>query len=236
MQTFIYFLCVSYINLAQKMKRIEFISFEEFKKIYKEEKNKQIKLALLLGFGSGLRISEIIGLKQEISRCCNAEIERKRIKEEGKTLKKYFCSKCKNEIILSNVKRDKNNWKIPPLTVDKIDLKTHQIRIDIAKGNKWRVTVAAPLLSQELIKLLPLKIPRRTLQDKFDKLTLRVLGKKMSFHILRHGFGNYQVNVLNVPLPIVQQMMGHSRLDTTGVYTKANPDHAISVSWKAMTE
>jgi site-specific recombinase XerD len=30
-------------------------------------------------------------------------------------------------------------------------------------------------------------------------------------------------------------MMGHSRLDTTGIYTKANPEQAISESWKAMT-
>ena len=37
-----------------------------------------------------------------------------------------------------------------------------------------------------------------------------------------------------MPLPIVQQLMGHSRLDTTGIDTKVNPAFAISEAWKAM--
>jgi len=85
-----------------------------------------------------------------------------------------------------------------------------------------------------MLNLLPIKIPRRTVQYRFTQLSKKILGKRMSFHTLRHGFGNYQANVLNVPLPIVQQMMGHSRLDTTGIYTKANPEHAIATSWAAM--
>jgi site-specific recombinase XerC len=86
-----------------------------------------------------------------------------------------------------------------------------------------------------MLSMLPINIPRRTAQWRFEKLSQKVLGKKLSIHILRHGFGNYQANVLKVPLPIVQQMMGHSRLDTTGIYTKVNPEYAIAQSWKAMT-
>jgi integrase/recombinase XerD len=177
--------------MAQEM--IKFISFEDFQKLYKSEKKKEVKLAMLLGFGSGLRISEIVGFKR----------------------------------------RDGSN--ILALKAEQIDLKAHQIKILDAKGKKWRVTITPPLLTEEYLKLLPITIPRRTLQYHFNILTTKVLGRKLNFHTLRHGFGNYQANVLKLPLPIVQQMMGHSRLDTTGIYTKANPEYAISQAWKAMT-
>jgi integrase len=216
-------------------KRIEFISFEEFQKLYKAEKDKEMKLCLLLGFGSGLRISEIVGLRQDLSKCCGKEVERKQVSEIGRKLKKRYCSACKKELTLKEIRRSNSIWKIPPLTSDKINLQTHQIRIDVAKGGGWRVTVTPPSLTPELLKFLPIKVPRRTLQYRFDQLTLKVLNKKMSFHILRHGFGNYQANISKLPLPIVQQMMGHSDISTTGIYTKANPESSIQMAWSAMT-
>lgn len=191
-------------------KRIDFITFEEFKKLYKVEKDKKIKLCMILGFGSGLRISEIVGYKRK---------KRRKMNKETKEI---------------NFIEDKS--EILPLNKNMIKFKEHQIRLEDGKGNKWRTTVIPPAFTESMIELLPIKIPRRTIQYKFEKLSEKVLGKRMSFHTLRHGFGNYQANVLKVPLPIVQQMMGHSRLDTTGIYTRANPEYAISESWKAMTE
>ena len=182
--------------------RIEFISFEEFQKLYKACKDKELRAALLLGFGSGLRISEIIGYQRK------------------------FKYKKKEKLI--------DTSSIPALTPDKINLLKHQIRIDEAKGGKWRITVTSPALRQSHINLLPLKVKRRTLQYRFDKLCLKILRKKMSFHILRHGFGNYTVNVLKLPLPMVQGYMGHSSVAVTGVYAKANPEAAVNEAWKAM--
>jgi integrase len=182
--------------------RIDFISFEEFQQLYKKCNDKELKLAMLLGFGSGLRISEIIGYQRKFK----------------------FKKKIKSE----------DTSTIPSLTADKIDLDKHQIRIDDAKGGKWRVTVTSPQLKPEHLKLLPLKVKRRTLQYQFDALCKRVLNKEMSFHILRHGFGNYMVNVLKLPLPMVQQYMGHSSIAVTGIYARANPESAIREAWKAM--
>ena len=188
---------------------IKFISFEEFEKIYKAEKDKRVKLAILLGYGSGLRISEIVGFQRTTKRKTNKETKKVEFTED-----KSF---------------------IPALTAEMVDLPAHQIKLGDAKGKKWRITITPPSLTPEMLKLLPIKMPRRTLQFRFYQLTKRVLGKRLNFHTLRHGFGNYQANVLKLPLPIVQQMMGHSRLDTTGIYTKANPEYAISQAWKAMT-
>lgn len=50
--------------MIQKMRKLpKIINQEEFEKIFKAEKNKKIKLAMLLGFEAGMRISEIVGLK-----------------------------------------------------------------------------------------------------------------------------------------------------------------------------
>lgn len=189
-------------------KRIDYISFEEFRKLYKAEPDKKMKLLILLGFGSGLRLSEIIGFQREFKRKTNKETKQ--------------------------VELIPDNTKIPPLTKEMINLEKHQIRLEDGKGGKWRTTVTPPLLKEPMLNLLPIKIPRRTAQYRFEQLSKKVLGKKMSIHTLRHGFGNYMVNDLNLPLPMVQGYLGHSRLDTTGIYTKANPEVAVNRAWEAM--
>jgi len=219
--------------MAQK--RIEFISFEEFQKLYKAEKDPSMKLILLLGFGSGLRLSEIVGLEKEISRCCKAYLKERMVEVNGRKYKKRYCEKCDNEIKAGDIRRSKRgDWKIPPLTADKIDLKRHQIRIDDAKGGKWRVVISPPALREPHLKLLPINIHRRTVQNRVETLSVRVLKKRLSPHIFRHGFGNYQMNDLKLSPAQVQQFMGHSRLDTTGIYTKSNPEQTIMEAWKKM--
>ncbi len=168
--------------MTQKL--VKFITLEEFDKIMKEEKDKKFKLAYALAFGSGLRISEVVGYLD----------------------------------------------KIKPLVKEQVNLKSHQIKL-FGKREKERITVASPYLNESRVKLLPLKIKRRTLQRRFTKLAAKVLGKHLSFHTLRHGFANYMANEKNVPLPMVQAMLGHSRLDTTGIYTKSNPIQSIERAW-----
>lgn len=168
-------------------KIIKFLNYEEINKIIRMAKTKELKMAIALGAGSGLRISEIVG----------------------------------------------NNKGIPALTQENVDLEAKTIRIINAKGGKDRVTTTNPWLNKTNIKVLPIKIPIRTLQYKFNNLTEKVLRKRCNFHMLRHSFGNYMVNEKNVPLPIVQTLMGHSRIDTTGIYTKANPKQAIERAWVA---
>lgn len=183
-------------------KRIEFISPDEFSKIFKKNKDKDLEVSMILAFGSGLRISEIIGYKR-----------------------KYRYEKGKKII---------DNSEIPPLTKDKVNLEKRQIQIDEAKGKKWRIAPTSPLLKPKHISRLPLKIKRRTLQNRFYRLTEKELDKKISFHILRHGFGNYCVNVLKLPMPMVQQYMGHSSVAVTGIYAKANPEESVKKYWEAM--
>jgi len=172
-------------------KLIRFISTEEFKKILKAEKRNDCKLAYVLAFGSGLRISEIVGAASN------------------------------------------SNQDIKPLTKQQVDLGSKQIKI-FGKGGKERITVINPIfpLKENMLNLLPLKISRRALQDRFKKLTTKVLGRSMNFHTLRHGFANHMINERNMPLPMVQGFGGWARLDTVGIYAKANPVAAVNKVWE----
>lgn len=172
-------------------KLIRFISKADFDKVLKAEKDNRFKLAYVLAFGSGLRISEIVG-------------------------------PAKN-----------SNQEIKPLTKEQINIEARQIKV-FGKGGKERVTVINPLypLKENMLRLLPLRIPRTTLQERFKRLTKRVLGKSLNFHTLRHGFANHLINERGLPLPMVQGLGGWARLDTVGVYAKANPVQTINKIWE----
>lgn len=172
-------------------KLIKFISTEDFRKVLKAETDNSRKLAYVLAFGSGLRISEIVGPSEN------------------------------------------SNQDIKPLEAHQIDLNTKQIRV-LGKGGKERITVINPIfpIRDSMLKLLPLKIERRTLQNRFKNLCKKTLGKPLNFHTLRHGFANHMLNERGLPMPMVQGFGGWARLDTVGIYAKANPLQAIEKVWE----
>lgn len=179
--------------MARKLPKI--ITQEDFEKLFKAEKDKATRLAMLLGFEGGLRISEIVGYKG---------ISRKKIKKTG-------------DIIVTKI-------IIPHLTKDKIE--SSSIRIESGKGNKDRIVPRPKRLNETAKNMLPLKIARRTLQHRVTQLGKKVLDKHITFHTLRHGFGSHLAGS-GRPLHEIQMLMGHSRLDTTGIYLHANPKAAI---------
>ena len=171
--------------MVRKLPKI--INQEEFELLLKEipkvtrvtkARKEQYKLAMLLGFESGMRISEIVGFKD----------------------------------------------KVPPLQKEQIG--ESQIKIISGKGGKDRIVPRPKRLNQRALMLLPMKIKRRSLQSFITNLAKDVLHRPLSFHTLRHGFGSHLAG-LGVPLHQVQMLMGHSRLDTTGIYLHANPKEAI---------
>ena len=172
-------------------KLIKFISTEDFQKVLKAETDNSRKLAYVLGFGSGLRISEIVGPAPN------------------------------------------SNQEIKPLEAHQVDLNSRQIKV-LGKGGKERITVINPLfpIKESMLKLLPLKIQRRTLQNRFKAICKKVLGKPLNFHTLRHGFANHMLNERNLPMPMVQGFGGWARLDTVGIYAHANPIQAVERVWE----
>lgn len=214
-------------------KLIKYIEMDEFKKILKAEKDRDFKLAYALAFGSGLRISEIVGLKEHISRCCKSEILEQMYKlQNGKKRQKFICSECENKLTSKDLIRSKTKFKIYPLETHQIDLKRHTIKV-LGKGSKERITCTSPWLNESNLKLLPLTINRRTLQNRFKGLCKKTLKRNLNFHTLRHGFANYMANEKGMSLPLLQALGGWSRLDTLGIYTKANPIKAINKAWES---
>lgn len=156
------------------------ITKEEFEKLLKATKDKKLKVAFLLGFEAGLRISEIVGYQD----------------------------------------------KVPQLKKENVNLKENTIKVVSGKGKKDRIVPLPRRFDERCYKLLPLKLKRRTLQHNTTLLGKKILGKKITFHTLRHGFGSHLAG-LGMPLHQIQMLLGHSRLDTTGIYLHANPKKTI---------
>ena len=60
---------------------------------------------MVLAYGSGLRISEIIGLYETHSRCCNKPVVMKRVEYTGRKLKKFFCPVCDKQLETKDIIR-----------------------------------------------------------------------------------------------------------------------------------
>jgi site-specific recombinase XerD len=170
--------------------------------LFAAEKNKKFKLAYLLGFEAGLRISEIVGYK-------------------GKSRRK---NKKTSEVIVKDI-------EIPQLGKVNINLEQHSIKI-LGKGTKERIVPLPKRFNQTAYNMLPLNLPRRTLQDAIKRIGKRVLGKNIHFHSLRHGFASH-LQESGMDLAKIQLLMGHSRLDTTGIYLHANPIKALEAAREA---
>ena len=185
------------------------ISQEEFEKMFsyaaemeKKAKGKNRKqnirsyrIAMLLGFESGLRISEIVGHKG---------ISRKKNKTTG-------------EIVTTPI-------EILPLSKDMVEVSC--IRLRNAKGRKDRVTARPKRFNINALNMLPLNIKRRPLQSFITKVSKEAIEKKIHFHTLRHGFATHYYNKTKDILGL-QQLMGHSRTDTTSIYSHINPEETV---------
>ena len=165
---------------------------EEFEKLHdyvygleqREKKSKKklqfrkYRLAMLLAFESGLRISEIIGYQSHI----------------------------------------------PPLS--NLCVEASSLRVVSGKGGKDRIVPRPKRMNTNALKLLPIQLHRRTLQHFITTIGQKVLKKHITFHSLRHGFGSHLAGE-GRPLHEIQLLMGHARLDTTGIYLHANTKKAI---------
>lgn len=163
-------------------------------------------IAICFGFGAGMRISEICGLKK----------------------KQVYTYKKKGQIEATTQTLESN---IEPLTPKSIE--NNMVRVKMGKGGKDR-TVPLPtktlrragITRADLDKLLPLKTSYRTIEKLITRYGEQVLGKHITFHMLRHGFVSHAL-ASGMAIHQVQAFAGHSRMDTTGLYAHVNPKQAL---------
>lgn len=134
------------------------------------------------------------------------------------------------------------------LQLDELDFETEQIRIINSKGNKSRVVPIVRELREALCDWLEFRpdcsheyvfatvrgnrLSSSRLQRIWSEALRRsgVTRKGVTIHTLRHSFATLLLQSGECNLVSIQQMLGHTRLDTTAIYlqvTTANLRHAV---------
>ena len=116
------------------------------------------------------------------------------------------------------------------LKPEHIDYGRKLIMIKQAKGKKDRNIPIAPEVLRGL-KFLPIQVGVRALQYSFSKYSQEVLNRHLNFHTLRHSGATHYLNVKKWSTRQVQVFLGHSRLDTTQIYTHVNPEDLVNIMW-----
>lgn len=116
------------------------------------------------------------------------------------------------------------------LKPENIDRGQQLIRIKQAKGNKDRNIPIPPQVSRKL-SYLPIKCSVRALQIAIKHYSNEVLDKDIHFHTLRHSGATHYLNKKKWSTRQVQKLLGHSKIQTTEIYTHVNPQDLIDLMW-----
>jgi len=104
------------------------------------------------------------------------------------------------------------------LKPEHVDRGRRVIMIKQGKGKKDRNIPLPPQLVKGL-SYLPVGVGDRALQIAFKKAAIKYLGRDLHFHTLRHSGATHYLNKKKWNIRQVQQLLGHSQLSTTAVYT-----------------
>lgn len=113
--------------------------------------------------------------------------------------------------------------EIVNLQPNDVDRGRRMLFIRQGKGNKDRYVPYPSPLNRDLNKL-PIPCGIRALQIAFKRSLARSgITKDLHFHHLRHSAATYYLD-RGMDVTYVQQLLGHSRIDTTMIYTHVSPE------------
>jgi integrase/recombinase XerC len=163
------------------------------------EKNYRDNAILELIYSSGLRVSEVVGLNLE-----NIDFSQNIIKVLGKGNKERFV------IFNDKAKKKLKNY----LKIRKNVLKE--------KNNRELVTPVFTNLKGK-------RITSRSIQMMVKERAIKAnITKKVTPHVLRHSFASHLLNQ-GMDIRMIQELLGHSSLSTTQIYTHISIDKIIEV-------
>ena len=116
------------------------------------------------------------------------------------------------------------------LKQENIDRGQRIIRIKQAKGKKDR-NIPLPPEATRGLSYIPIGIGARALQISFRNYSRKVLNKDLHFHSLRHSGATHYLNKKKWSTRQVQQLLGHSKIQTTEIYTHVTPQDLIEKMW-----
>ena len=116
------------------------------------------------------------------------------------------------------------------LTPDDVDYTRRLIHIRQAKGGKDRMVPIAPEVMKGL-KHLPIRITDRALNYALKSYSQKILKRDIHFHTLRHSGATHYLVKKKWDIRMVQMLLGHSRIDTTMIYTHVTPENLIEKMW-----
>lgn len=122
--------------------------------------------------------------------------------------------------------------EVTNLKPENIDVKRRIISIKQSKGGKDRNIPISPKIPPRMFNGLPIPCGVRALQIALKKVGKEVLKKDIHFHTLRHSGATYYLNIKKWNLRQVQNFLGHSRVNTTEIYTHVSPDDLQKAMWE----
>ena len=121
--------------------------------------------------------------------------------------------------------------EIVKLTQENIDRGQRIIRIKEAKGKKDR-NIPIPPQAVKGLSHIPIKCGVRALEIAIKNKAKKVIDKDIHFHTLRHSGATYWLNKKKWSTRQVQQLLGHSKITTTEIYTHVTPQVLIDKMWE----
>jgi len=120
--------------------------------------------------------------------------------------------------------------EIVKLKPEHIDRGQRLIRIKSGKGGKDR-NIPIPKQAVKGLSHIPVKCGVRALQIAFKRYSKRSLNKDLHFHQLRHSGATHYLNKKKWGTRQIQQLLGHSKIQTTEIYTHVTPQDLIDKMW-----
>lgn len=126
--------------------------------------------------------------------------------------------------------------EVVKLNKEDYDPKTKLLHIKQSKGNKDRNIPIAPILVKA-VKFFPLGSTKakdkgiRALQYALKKDGIRILGKDIHPHTLRHSGATYYLNSKKWDIRQLQIFLGHTDIKITQIYTHVNPEDLTKLMW-----